>query len=432
MTVTMIDRDRDALEQALATTPFYQRWREYDPGPSVPLAERMRALPVLTKKDLRAHVPHGFVQGKRLWKNGFKSGEIEMVSTSGTAEERLSVVWYQAWWDRSEREAARLHPVLDRIFSKTHREAVLTSPLCAANLCHVGETPMPERIIGNLLFLNHALDPTSWDNRNIRRMAEEIGLFQPEIIEADPAYLAILSRACLRAGYVLYQPQCIVLTYEYPSRMHYRQIRRAFPCVPVVSSYGSTETGHVFTQCAAGNFHQNTATCHVDVQPVPPQYGAPRVGRMLITTLDNPWFVLLRFDVGDLALIHDGTACSCGNTEGMVLESIEGRFRDITFDADNQVVTVKKLDDALDAADGLLGYRVEQIEPGYYNLRYATEPEMEHLTAGILPDIMHSVYGKDARIEIYPDSALPPEQSGKFRLAHTRWEHHSEELFVNR
>ncbi|OGO22300.1 MAG: hypothetical protein A2Z28_01880, partial [Chloroflexi bacterium RBG_16_51_9] len=343
ITDTHTDRRLFTLEQALANVPFYERWRGQDPGPATPFAERMAALPVLTKRDLRAYVPRGFIHEKCGYKEGFASGEVEMVSTSGTTEERVSIVWNQGWWDRSEREASRLHPVLDRIYSSAHREVILTSPLCGSNLCHVGEVPMPERTLDNLLFLNQALDPTSWDNQTIRRMADEMSLFKPAVLEADPAYLAILSRACLLAGYPLYQPECITLSYEFPSRMHYRQIRRAFPGVPVISSYGSTETGHVFTQCQYGTFHQNTATCHVDIQPLHAGRGDTSVGRILVTTLDNPWSVLLRFDVGDLARLRQESPCPCGRSEGLAIESIEGRTRDITFDTEGRVVTVKRL-----------------------------------------------------------------------------------------
>ncbi len=417
------------LEQALSNVPFYARWKAYDPGSAVPFRQRMTALPVLTKKDLRAHVPHGFIDKRYQYKEGFASGAIEMVSTSGTAGDRVSIVWNQSWWDRSEREAARLHPVLKRIFDSPHREAVLTSPVCAGNLCHVGETPMKDRIVGNLLFLNQSIDPTSWDIANIRRMIEELNLFQPEIVEADPAYLSILSETSLKAGYALFRPQCIVLTYEFPSKIHYRQIGRAFPGVPVISSYGSTETGCVFTQCEAGFFHQNIAACYIDIQPIRAERGGNGTGRILVTTLNNPWSVLIRFDVGDLARLHDDASCPCGCSDGMIVEAIEGRSRDITFCSDGRVVTLKQLDDALEKAEGLIGYQVEQTEAQHYSVRYATEEETDNHTHHALVDILRAVYGRNARIETRRESVLRPEQSGKFRLAYSTWKDQPGEIF---
>jgi phenylacetate-coenzyme A ligase PaaK-like adenylate-forming protein len=260
-------------------------------------------------------------------------------------------------------------------------------------------------------------------------MAEEIESFQPDILEADPAYLAIFSRSNLTAGHEPYKPKCIVLTYEFPSCMHYRQIQRAFPGVPVVSSYGSTETGHVFTQCEAGTFHQNTATCYVDVQPLRKEFGNPSVGRILVSSLENPWFVLLRYDIGDLVFSRDGVKCPCGRSEGLIIDGVEGRVRDITFDTKGHVVTLKRLDDTLEPAVALLNYQVVQTGTQHYSISYEVEPEEQLSTADILPDILHGLYGSDAIIEISRDSALVPEQSGKFRLAYAAWPLRTEELF---
>jgi phenylacetate-coenzyme A ligase PaaK-like adenylate-forming protein len=425
-------RCASTLERALNRVPFYRDWKSVDPGPSLPVFKRLAVLPVLTKRNLRANVPRGFMDDTRACAGGFASGDVEIVTTSGTAEDRASVVWHQPWWDRSEREAARLHPVLDRAFSAPHREAVLTSPVCAGNLCHVGDATMEERTLGSLLFLNQALDPAAWNEGTIRRMAREMELFRAEVLEADPAYLALFSRAATRAGFALHQPSCIVLTYEFPSRIHYRAIARAFPGVPVVSSYGSTETGHVFTQCDRGAFHQNTATCHVDIQPIRPDRGDSRVGRILVSTLDNHWFTLLRFDIGDLARVQSAP-CTCGRTDGLVLESIEGRLRDITFDCTGRVVTVKQVDDALGVVECIAGYQVEQDAHGSCILRYVVEPggDAEHSpdVGSRLLKVLRDVYGPGASIELRRESSLSPEQSGKFRLARTALPVRAQELF---
>jgi hypothetical protein len=62
-------------------------------------------------------------------------------------------------------------------------------------------------------------------------------------------------------------------------------------------------------------------------------------------------------------------------------------------------------------------------------MSYEAESSAQRNTADILPDILHRLYGSDAIIEIARDSALVPEQSGKFRLAHTAWQLRAEELF---
>jgi hypothetical protein len=60
---------------------------------------------------------------------------------------------------------------------------------------------------------------------------------------------------------------------------------------------------------------------------------------------------------------------------------------------------------------------------------YEAEPSAERNSADVLPEILHTLYGKNAAVEISRNSALTPEQSGKFRLAHTVWELRDVEIF---
>ena len=88
---------------------------------------------------------------------------------------------------------------------------------------------MEERTLGRLLFLNQKPDPTHWTTGAMDRIIDELNQFQPQLLEADPAYLAVLCRHAADCGTPIHQPRFITLTYEFPSRVHIRQIRRAFP-----------------------------------------------------------------------------------------------------------------------------------------------------------------------------------------------------------
>jgi phenylacetate-CoA ligase len=405
------------LERALAEAPFYHRWKDRDPGPARPLEERFAAMPVLTKRDVRSHVPDGFMWAEQRAGRGLLRGEAEIVTTSGTSGDRLSVVWHQPWWDRSEREASRIHATLDEVFAKPHREAVLTTRVCGSSACHAGNASMAERTLGTLLFLNQSNDPSAWDARTATRMADELEAFAPEVIEADPAYLAIFCRMSIACGRALPLPRCIVLTYEYPSILHYRWIRRAFPGVPVISSYGSTETGHVLTQCEHGTFHQNMATCRIDIQPLRADKGGAGIARLLVTTLGNPWFTLVRFDIGDLVRVQGDTPCPCGRTEGLTVAGIEGRWCDLTFDARGCIVTVGRLDRALGSIEALTGYQVFQPNPRSILARYSSDEGENGAVAEALVAALTGLYGSGVDIQARRERAIPPEQSGKFRLA---------------
>lgn len=408
----------EALDQALHRALFYRTWQAMDPGVKAPVDQRYSALPALTKRDLRAHMPKGFVPSDRDFKAALARGELEFVATSGTSEDRSSIVWYQPWWDQSEHAAAALHSGLDRVINGSQREAVLTTPLCAGTVCHVGTRTMQERTMGRLLFLNEKADPGHWTAQDMDRMLDELNRFEPELLEADPAYLAILARHASDRGIATHHPRFISLTYEFPSRAHYRQIRRSFNGTPVLSSYGSTETGHVFTECEHGRFHQNAAYCRLDFLPLHARHEATGIGRILVTMLRNPWVSLLRFDVGDLVRLA-AEPCPCGRTDGLTAASIEGRVRDVTFTADGRAVTVGRLDAALDGIDGMLSFQVEQIEQARYVFHFVSMPGAESGVAEDAVRRLQTLYGPGAAIVARRETAIAPEQSGKYRLART-------------
>ncbi len=416
-----------ALESALADVPFYQNWRDRDPGPRSPIARRYAALPILTKRDMRVQMPKGFIPRERDFRAGIESGAIELVTTSGTSDDRATIVWHQPWWDASEHAAARLHAGLDRVIDGSQREAVLTTPLCAGNVCHIGDLSMAERTMGRLLFLNQKPDPTYWTSGDMERILDELNRFAPELLEADPAYLAILARHAANKGIAVQAPRFISLTFEFPSRLHYRQIRRLFPRTPILSSYGSTETGHVFTECERGHFHLNADYCRVDLQPLRARHGAPSIGRMLVTTLQNPWVSLLRFDVGDLGGLA-AAPCPCGRG-GLTLESIEGRTRDLTFTPDGDAVTLGAVDRSLGDIEGLLTYRIEQHDRERYRFLFVAEPGAEETVASAAGARLSALYGPSARLTTQKESAIVAEQSGKFRLARTLFAWDPETLF---
>jgi len=163
----------------------------------------------------------------------------------------------------------------------------------------------------------------------------------------------------------------------------------------------------------------------VDLQPI--GSGAdPSVGRILVTTLGNPWFTLLRFDVGDLGRLSP-TPCPCGRDDGIVLESIEGRERDVTRTTEGRIVTVRELDESLADFSSLTGYELEQTGPGTYVAHVCLEGDDGHRHERGITAALAALYGAEASIEVRREASMAPEQSGKFRLSRAAALPHVEE-----
>lgn len=409
-------RSRQILETALSRVPGYTSWRSLDPGPQAPLDARYAALPTLTKQAIRDHFPHGFIPVDRDFEQGMASGEIELAQTSGSTGDRVTLVFHAPWWEASEQAAWQLNSHARRLATGAHPEAVLASPLCVGPGHSPHPLPMKARILGRHLYLNQNINPATWTDADIRRMAEELAAYQPVALEADPAYLAFFVRRARALDLHLFQPQLIFLTYSYPSRIYRRLIRASF-AAPISSSYGSTETGHVFLECEAGRLHQNTSHCRVDFEPWAARWNRPDHGRMLVTVFHNPWFAVLRFDIGDVACLDTRGPCPCGRHAGLTLSGIAGRTKDVVFNTAGQPLTVDAIDEALAGVEGLAGWQLDHLEPTEYRLRVLLDSPRCEPALPACRDHLAALLGNTATLHVEHSAALEHEPSGKFRFS---------------
>jgi len=426
-------RSLDVLETALGEVAAYRSWRAFDLGPKCPVDRRYAAMPALTKQDIRQHFPQGLLPNDNDFKHGLANGEIAFVETSGTIDSSVTNIWNQKWWDASERASWKLNSYANKIATGSHPEAILSNPLNVGFISDTVELPMGKRRLARFLYLNEKTDPLSWTLEYMDRMIRELEIFKPVVLEANPSLLAKLCRYIATTKKTVFQPQLIVFTYEYPSEFHYRQIRRVFD-VPIASSYGTTETGYVFMQCEAGKFHQNSQFCRVDFHPLKPEHGGPRLGRILVTTFNNPWYYIVRFDVGDLVRIDERGECPCGRDSGLILEAIEGRLTNVTLTCSGRLVSLRELDKALSVLEGIDEYRLEQPGEGVYHLYLVSQRRDKDRLSEQASEILKGLYGRDAEVSVSYQGAIPPENSGKYSLAKTLFpveiEHYLDESYV--
>jgi phenylacetate-CoA ligase len=310
----------------------------------------------------------------------------------------------------------------------TQPEAQLTSAL-SVGMPSAVDLPMAERRLGRFLFLNEKTSAREWTERHYQRMADELETYRPAVLEANPSWLARLAWWALDRKRSLYQPEVVLFTYEFISAIHLAAIRRVFR-VPLISSYGATETGYVFMECEHGTLHQNTEFCRVDFQPVKPEHGGPSLGRLLVTTFQNPWTSLIRFDVGDLGRLDERPTCPCGRGEGYRLTAIEGRAANATFTTAGRLVTTHQLDQTLARVDGVRDYHLEQVSPQAYRLDLMLGPGAPADASGQAGAVLQTLYGPGAEVSVYPGEDIAPGPSGKYRRTQTAFNFNPEDLFA--
>jgi len=83
-------RSSKILDTALTQVAVYRSWKTLDPGPVYPVDIRFAALPALTKKDIRENFPQGLIPVERDINQGIVSGEIQLVYSTGTADDKVT------------------------------------------------------------------------------------------------------------------------------------------------------------------------------------------------------------------------------------------------------------------------------------------------------------------------------------------------------
>jgi phenylacetate-coenzyme A ligase PaaK-like adenylate-forming protein len=420
-----LKKSLDALETALGTAPHYQNLQRLDPGPGASLDQRYAAMPELTKKAMRENFPQGLVPNNLNVEDGLARDEVEYTFTSGTTEEKVINLWNQKWWFASEAASWKLNANTARL-NYPQKEAKLASSLNIGIHCEE-DLPMEYRIMGNKLYLNEKINVICWQPRHFERMARELETYRPVVLEANPSLLVRLAWWALDNGKKLYSPEVIVFTYELPSRIHLAAIRQVFSS-PMVSSYGSTETGFVLMQCEDGLFHQNTEFCRIDFQPIAKRHGGPDLGRILVTTFNNPWTSIIKFDMGDLIRLHPAGKCTCGRNEGLIVEAIEGRVSNTTFTTGGSLVTTLALDTRLAQIPEIRDYHMEQDSPIKYKLQLVLTDISEDVLNRIRRTL-ESLYGEDGEYDLVTLPTLLPGPAGKYRRTQANFAFDQKGLF---
>ena len=420
------EKSAEALELALNTVPAYRPWKAFDPGAGASVDQRYDAMPELTKQMIRDNFPTGLAPNYRDIAEGLRTDEIEYSYTSGSTGDQVVNIWDQRWWDAAEAASWKLNAHLAQL-DYPQREAKLASSLNVGISCEE-DLPMAYRTVGNKLYLNEKINLLQWQSRHYARMVRELGEFQPVILEANPSLLARLSFWALDQGIEVYSPLAIVFTYEFISAIHVSAIRRVFSS-PLISSFGTTETGFVLEECEKGYLHQNMDFCRIDYQPLKDEYGGPDLGRMLVTTFGNPWNTVIRFDTGDLIRLHPQGECPCGRNQGIIAEAVEGRATNATFTTEGKLITTMALDDALAHIAGIRDYHLEQNSEKQYTLQLMVEGN-SHSIIDETRYALESVYGRDGEFDILVLPNIYPGPAGKFRRTQANMDYDAQRLFV--
>ena len=316
---------RHMVAYALEHVPFYRKWFG-DCGlkaADVRGPEDLALLPLLTKAEIRS-------AGTDLLSDAFDPAELQSHAASGSTgtpitlyDDRLATIRnYAIHW-------AQCRPGLtrhDRFANFTGLELVNPArrkpPFWRMNY------PMHQR----LYSIFHLSDT------NMPHYLDDLEKFRPTWMYGYPSALSTLADFALRSGYEYpHEIKAVITSSEQCLPEYRRNIEKAFRA-RVWDEYGQNEMVGLAFECECGRMHVKEEYSLMEFVPTGERAEGCDVYELVCTSFVNHGWPLIRYRVGDLALVKPGASCPRGRP-GRVVEAIYGRTAQCLIAADGSRIT---------------------------------------------------------------------------------------------
>lgn len=383
------------VRRAASTVPYYKKkFKELGVDISgVRTLKDYAKLPILTRKEVHEHM--GEFQSV-----GMRKGALLQTFTSGTTAPAISFhqtkeskrEQWAVWWRHWLRHGLPLGTWVGAFGRQMHVESsVEKSPFWRVN--SFGKTVH--------FSIYHLSD------ENLPHYIKEISRRRLPWLLGYPSAISLLAGKMIEIGRTLHQVRWITTSSEKLLNYQREVIEQAFG-LNVVDHYGLAEGVANISQCPEGLYHVDEDFAYVEFIP---HTELPGLCRIVGTNLSNSASPFLRYDTGDLAVVHDGK-CECG-LPGRVVSEIFGRQEDvIKFQAGRKIGHLGHL------FKGMVNVRESQlVQKGSDQLHLSLVPSSKYSKedeAKILGRI-RTYLGNEMRVEINYVDRIKRSPRGKLR-----------------
>jgi phenylacetate-CoA ligase len=263
-----------------------------------------------------------------------------------------------------------------------------------------------QNFLENRLFIN----TFKMQESDMRRAVDIINRRRPVYIKGYAGSLYQLAQFAKGQNLVIRPPRAVYSAAEMLRPFMREAIQEAFGC-KVFDFYGSREVGPMAGECPMGRMHIFQFNNYIEVvdkdnQPVQPGME----GRVLVTTLHNFAMPLIRYDIGDTAVL--GEDCKCGS-QMPTLGKITGRTTDHFITSDGTLVNGEYFTHLFYFREWVDEFQVVQEKVDAISINYvprcaASEQDLDDINGKI-----RLVMGVDCRIEWHQVDEIPRTPQGK-------------------
>lgn len=276
-----------------------------------------------------------------------------------------------------------------------------------------GTVPLRDRLrrmlAGSDVLVVEALDPA-----HVRELAERIRRLRPALVEADAEVLRCLAEMRPGAEDEPWAPALVSTGQTLDADLRALLARRLAP--RVFDRYGAREVGPIAQQCEAGSWHVNAESLVVEIVRGDRAVAPGESGELVVTDLTNRCVPLLRYRVGDLAVMSE-RVCECGR--GLpVLERVTGRDEHVVRARGERRVPAGVFADLFAPWEfAVERWRVVQTAPDRIVVQVARRPRFTRDTEEALRRALVDVIGPGVAVELeWTDPAAPADGAGPVEL----------------
>lgn len=165
---------------------------------------------------------------------------------------------------------------------------------------------------------------------------DEIERYSPDYIESYPSSIYLIARHMCRVGRRV-KVRAVITSSETLFRDQREVIEDAFQC-SVYDQYGCVEMALFVGQCVSGKYHvRPDYGCLELVDDAGAPVAPGEVGNVVCTGFVNYRMPLIRYVLGDRAIMDPDQDCACG-LRTPILSEIQGRMDDLLVTADGRYI----------------------------------------------------------------------------------------------
>jgi len=263
----------------------------------------------------------------------------------------------------------------------------------------------------NWLTNTRLLNSFRMSEEDMKRYVKIINSYKPDLIRAYAGSLYEICKFIEKKGMSIHRPKVIVSSAEKLTKEMREKMESVFN-TKVHDFYGSREVDAIAGECDACSLHIFTFNNHVEVlNEHNYSVNEGEMGRITVTTLHNYSMPLIRFEIGDTAILGP-KKCKCGSPLP-TLKEVSGRTTDHFIREDKTIIHGEYFTHLFYLKDWLKAFQV--VQEDYRKIRILAVL-LDNPNDAEKKDIEHKirlVMGKNCAITWDFVEEIPKTPSGK-------------------